>query len=60
MLEAQHMPSKNSAHLLTKRNIQCEAPRAKWDVVHIDRGKENTMEVDLDPVCDELNFNTFS
>ena len=40
------MSQKNSAHLLTKQNIQCGAPRVNWDAAHLVRGKEKQMGVD--------------
>ena len=38
-------PKKNSAHLLSKQDNQCGAPRANWDAAHLVRSKENKMEV---------------
>ena len=37
---------KNSAHILAKQNIQCGAPRTKWDAVHLASCKEKKIEVD--------------
>ena len=33
-------------HIFWPKNIQCGAPRAKWDAAHSARGKEKKMEVD--------------